>query len=302
MTHLSGDLKTYLGIDGGGSKTRALLVDADGGELHYAESGPGNLNAYDETTVRNSLFAVIDQCIRVSGTKPDATCFGLAGAGNKQTRERLESIIRSLDPEKVTIVSDAEIALEGAFTGGPGLLLIAGTGSVCLGKSADGSVHQCGGWGWLADDAGSAGWIGQRALEAAVRQNDGRMQGHAVRDAVFAQLGIKDSYEINAKIYQPLMPRSEIAALSNCVLELAHTGDDAAVQIYQKALGELKRMVQATASGLQGEVSELVLAGGLFDHQPALRKNLKAMLPEFTFKNHAGSPLEGAVALARKIP
>lgn len=293
-------METYLGIDGGGSKTRALLVDAKGCKLHYAESGPSNLNAYGDDIVRTSLSDVYHQCIKVTNTVPTASCFGLAGAGNTITREKLKVIIEKFCPQDSTITSDAAIALEGAFGGGPGILLIAGTGSVCLGKSSDGKVVQTGGWGWLADDAGSAGWIGQRALEIALQQNDGRIDGRAVRDAVFIQLGISTSEEISPKLYQPLLGRYEIAALSHCVLELAQSGDDTAQHIYQCALDELEKLVRATANKLGNNKPALVLTGGLLAHNPGFQRDLISRLSEFDIQKSQMTALEGAVALARR--
>lgn len=294
-------MDTFLGIDGGGSKTRALLVDRNGRQIHFAESGPSNLNAYDEAIVRESLFEVVDQCIQASGTRPIATCFGLAGAGNPDAKKKLAATITSLDLINTKVVSDAEIALEGAFAGAPGILLIAGTGSVCFGKSDDQKIDRTGGWGWLADDAGSAGWIGQRALEAALKENDGRIKGSALRDAVFSELGIRSDEEISTIIYQPLINRSKVAALSKCVLELADQENEAACRIYNNALDELEKLVRATSEKLPKRVSALALTGGLLQHNPSFRGALELRLPEFDIQKAHSTQLYGAVALALKI-
>ncbi|PXA03917.1 hypothetical protein DDZ13_09765 [Coraliomargarita sinensis] len=293
-------METYLGIDGGGSKTRALLVDANGRPLHYSESGPSNLNVYSKASVQASLRAVIDECLQVVNTQPFATCLGLAGAGNPETGRKLEAIVDPLGLGKFRIVSDAEIALEGAFSGGPGILLIAGTGSVCLAKSANGSTHQCGGWGWLADDAGSAAWIGQRALEAAVQQNDGRLEGQRLKDEVFAHLEIKDSKDISNRLYQPLLERSQLAELAKLVLQLAENGDDDAQLIQISALKELEKLVRATAR-VAGIHATVALAGGLLSHNQSFRRALEGRLSDFTIQEPEFNQLEGAVAQARKI-
>jgi len=299
--HFHTVVETYLGIDGGGSKTRALLVDANGNQLSYTESGPSNLNAYDEATVRASLFEVIDQCLQKITTLPSSTCLGLAGASSPQVKQKLAAMVEPIGLENLLVTSDAAIALEGAFVGGAGILLIAGTGSVCFGKPASGKIDRTGGWGWLADDAGSAGWIGQRALETAVRQNDGRIQGRALRDAVFAQLGIRHDEAISAKIYQPLLKRSEIAALSKAVFDLAEADDASARRIRQQALDELERLVRATADKLGGQAGTVAFTGGLLTHNPAFRKALQNKLDDFEITEPQSTALEGAVALARKI-
>lgn len=275
-------------------------MDSDGRQLHRAESGPSNLNAYNEATVRASLSEVIEACIKVSGSKPSATCFGLAGSSSPVIQEQLESIIGSLGLERMQIVTDADIALEGAFSGGPGILLIAGTGSICLGKSTDDTIHRCGGWGWLADDAGSAGWIGQRALEAALQQNDGRMEGHALRNEVFAALSIKSDEEISSKIYRPTLSRSELAELSKCVLNLAHE-DAAAASISESAISELAKLVRTTSTRTSDGNRIIAFSGGLLEHNPVFRNRLASRLSDFDICDPATTALEGAVAIARRI-
>lgn len=293
-------METYLGIDGGGSKTRALLVDAEGNILHTAESGPSNLNAYEFDVVRASLTEVIQQCLDATGEKPRASCFGLAGSSASSTRKALDSIIARFELESARIVTDAEIALEGAFHGGLGILLIAGTGSVCFGKSPDGTIHRTGGWGWLADDAGSAAWIGQKALEAAVQQHDGRIDGHTMKNAVFSRLGIHSGSEINLKLYQPPLSRSALGELATSVMELKQARDPIASAIHEEALHALDKLVHTTADKMGHKSSEVALAGGLLTHNPGFAEGLKARLKEFTIGQPRSSPLQGAIALARK--
>lgn len=294
-------METYLGIDGGGSKTRALLVDANGNKLHYAESGPSNLNAYEEDLARTSLMEVVKQCTDASGAQPTATCFGIAGASSPEAKATLEAIIKPLGLIKKEITTDAAIALEGAFSGGPGILLIAGTGSVCFGKSIEGKIHRTGGWGWLADDAGSAAWIGQRGLEIAVQQNDGRIQATSLRDAVFAELKITSNDELNSKLYQPPISRSKLGELAKCVLGLAENGDAEAQGIQQRALNELEKLIRATAKKLNDQVSELAFSGGLLMQNPSFREALETRLFDFEIQEAQSTPLDGAVALARKL-
>ena len=293
-------METYLGIDGGGSKTRALLVDADGNKLHYAESGPSNLNAYEEDIVRTSLLEVVKQCTEVAGAPPTATCVGIAGASSPEAKAKLEAMIEPLGLKQAEMTTDAAIALEGAFSGGPGILLIAGTGSVCFGRSMDGAIHRTGGWGWLADDAGSAAWIGQRALEVAIQQNDGRMPGTSLRDIIFPELAIPSTEKLNSRLYEPTLSRSIIAALAPHVLDLAESGNSVAHGIRQQALDELEKLIRTTAKKLKGTVDKAAFSGGLFEHNSNFREALKFRLPDFIIQKPQSSALEGAVALARK--
>ena len=295
-------MQTYLGIDGGGSKTRARLVDAEGKQAGYAESGPSNLNACDEATVRASLFEAIDACLRASGKAPSSTCLGSAGASSPLVKRQLVAMLEPIELGNLLVTSDASIALEGAFSGDAGILLIAGTGSVCFGRSASGKIHRTGGWGWLADDGGSAGWIGQRALEIALRQDDGRLEGRCLRDAVFARLGIHKSEQIVTTIYQPTLSRSQIAELSETILDLAQSGNEAALKIQQAALDELEHLVRTTAWKLEERIKRVAFTGGLLVHRPVFRKQLESRLRDFEIIEPQFPPVDGAVALARKIP
>jgi N-acetylglucosamine kinase-like BadF-type ATPase len=294
-------VQTFLGIDGGGTKTRALLVDSTAQRIHCAESGPSNLNIYDEATVRSSLQEVVASCIQATDAKPSAACFGLAGAANPETKAKLADIVQTLGLETFKIVSDAEIALEGAFRGGSGILLIAGTGSVCFGKSAKGTIHRTGGWGWLADDAGSAGWIGQRALEIALQEQDGRRKGTAFRDTILPHLGIHSEEDISPLLYQPLIKRSKIAELSSCVFDLARQQNCAAIAIYDEALDALEALVRTTAGKMTNGADALVFSGGLFNYNTDFRQALETKLSDFKIHAALNTPLEGAIAIARKI-
>ena len=291
-------MKTFLGIDGGGTRTRALLLDDQGNKLHYAESGPSNLNAIDEATVRTSLEELINECIETTNTKPEATCLGLAGATAPAINEELKRILTKCGYEHFHLTSDAEIALEGALPHRSGILLIAGTGSVCLGKRSDGTIFRTGGWGWLVDDVGSAGWIGQRGLEIALKQHDDRLSGHAVRDALFKRLGIKCSEEIVAKIYRPLLARAELASLAETVLKLADAGDLDAIKIRDQAIEELAALVRTTSVTLGETINSVVVSGGLLENNHSFRNALRAELKEFNFVDPERSPVEAAALMA----
>jgi len=293
-------VQTFLGIDGGGSKTRALLIDSQGQAIFRATAGPSNLNAYDESTVLASLQEAIAPCVEAAGSAPSAVCFGLAGAAAPSIKKKLHPLIESLRLPSWQLVSDAEVALEAAFSGAPGILLIAGTGSVCLGKNSAGVLHKTGGWGWLADDYGSAGWIGQQALAAALQQYDGRRGESALRDAIFADLEIESEDAINPTLYHPTLSRSCLARLTTPVMRLVNEQDPVACAIYTAALSKLEDLVRATARKMKGPASRVALTGGLFEHHPEFRKDLGARLSGFSIEITKQQPVEGAAALARK--
>lgn len=291
-------MKYYLGIDGGGSGTRALLVAEDGTICGRAEAGPSNLNAVDAATVAASLRAVVAACLSGSGSPPVVTCLGLAGAESADVRTRIAAMLGESLPGRQVIISDAAIALEGAFAGSGGMFLIAGTGSVCQGRSEDGALVRCGGWGHLVDDAGSGSWIGRRALATALRQFDGRAVRTELQSAVLDALGISDAEHIVARLYHPLLSPAELAALAPLVCELAASGDPAAQAIVESAAEELAALVDGVAKQLPSGVHRLCFGGGLLQHQPMLRGALEPRLHAYSIVRPRITPLGGAVLRA----
>ncbi len=291
-------MKYYLGIDGGGSGTRALLVAEDGTLCGRAEAGPSNLNAVDAATVASSLRSAIKACLNGFESLPVVTCFGLAGAESSEVRLQIDALLDSCLPGRRVIISDAAIALEGAFAGSGGMLLIAGTGSVCLGHSGDGEAVRCGGWGHLVDDAGSGNWIGRRAIANALRQFDGRAIRTGLQRAVFDALGISDAEQIVPRLYHPLVRPAELAALAPLVCELAASDDPAAVAIVESAAAELAAMVDGVAKQLPSGVQRLCFGGGLLQHQPILRGALERRLHAYSIIQPRITPLGGAVLRA----
>lgn len=294
-------MRAYLGIDGGGTKTRALLISEDGTELHYAESGSSNLNASDEEAVGASLEQIIAPSIAAAGERSVHACLGLAGASSLDNKTKLGQIIERFGLKQYSILSDGEIALEAAFSGKPGVLLVVGTGSACLAKDEDGSAIRTGGWGWLADDGGSAGWIGQRALEQAVREYDGREQAGSIKDTVFEKLGIHSDQDIVTQLYQSGLTRAAVAELAPTIIRLADEGEPKAVSIRDAAVVELVALVRATSGKLKMEDFPIATTGGLVENNPSFRSALEMRLFDLIFQEPEAKPVEGAVFIAKRL-
>lgn len=172
-----------IGIDGGGSKTNALLVALDGTVLAEAGSGPTNLHTVGVGNAARTLLGLIKTlCERVqcSADSLEQIVMGLAGAGRPADRAALSDVLFALARDQdfnlknVQIESDALIALEAAFAGGPGIVIIAGTGSIALYRTEDGKVLRAGGWGRILGDEGGGYQIARAALNAVLRAHDGR--------------------------------------------------------------------------------------------------------------------------------
>ena len=154
----------YIGLDGGGTKTKCVLVDEEMNVLSEMIGGPSNFLVFGLDKVTQSLFNLITDCAKqadINLSKIDSILLGTAGAGRRADAERLEnSFIQksnesNISINKFAVESDARIALEGAFSGEPGSILIAGTGSIMFGKDSEGNIHRVGGFGRILGDEGS---------------------------------------------------------------------------------------------------------------------------------------------------
>src|SRR5215471_8212420 len=160
----------FLGIDGGGSKTAFLLVDEYYNEICHIQTGPSNHLSVGNDAARKAIAHGISQLTE----QPNIVCAGFAGAGRPESVAFYREVLQSLIPgaQVIIIESDAFISSIGAIGIDPGVLLIAGTGSIVIGRDKDRSMFRVGGWGPYFGDEGSGFWIGREAVRAALRSPD----------------------------------------------------------------------------------------------------------------------------------
>lgn len=260
----------FLGIDGGGTGCRAVIVDVAG---HVLGSGKGPLANYHHAGwdgVERSLATVFSDATAEQGLSGPcrAAFLGLAGVTAAADRERFAGIARRLNfapDEGIGVDHDVRIAHAGGLAGQPGIALIAGTGSSCYGRSADGHSWYIG-WDALADDAGSGYWLGLRAINLAVRAADGRGQQTALEKIVFSFLQIPGLDELMARLQSSSLGKREIASLAPRVLESADAGDDVASELCTQGAEELALMISTVASRIgspKGAVHKAIFAGSL---------------------------------------
>jgi N-acetylglucosamine kinase-like BadF-type ATPase len=233
----------FLGIDGGGTKTSAVLMNEAKEVLAEGEDGPSNpLRVGVETAVSNIIKAIEDACDRggLLSTDITAATLGLAGVRRKDLRERVkESFRKRLNIRNTTVVTDAEIALFGTTMGKPGLVVIAGTGSICLGRNESGETAISGGWGPLAGDEGGGVGIAQAALHTVAKASDGRGRPTALSERAAEYFRASGPDNLIVAIYSPQIDNLRIAGFARFVVEAALEGDNAAVDILEDAGREL---------------------------------------------------------------
>jgi N-acetylglucosamine kinase-like BadF-type ATPase len=233
----------YLGVDGGGTKTHVALMNGDGWVTCEGVAGPSNpLRVGVETAVSNILKAINEACDTAEISRGDivAATLGLAGVRRADLRQRIrDSFMQRLRVPRAEVVTDAEIALYATTLGKSGLVVIAGTGSVCLGKNDKGKTAIAGGWGPLAGDEGGGVGIAREALQAVAKASDGRGIPTVLSKRASEYFRASGPENLIVAIYSPQVDNSRIAGFARHVVESAQAGDAVATDILREAGFEL---------------------------------------------------------------
>jgi N-acetylglucosamine kinase-like BadF-type ATPase len=302
----SGHDELYLGIDGGGTHTVALLANRDGSILGRGTAGPSNLQAVGKERALQALDEAVSAAFTAAGSTrgPVASaCLGLAGADRSDDhgiiREWADRVRLS---EKIEITNDAAILLAAGTPQGFGLALIAGTGSIAFGRSADGRRARGGGWGYLLGDEGSAYALVMAGLRAVAQAADGRRPATRLTERFLSKLGLTHPQELIAAVYRSGRDRADFAALAPLILEAVEE-DNIATVIVEREAGELARAGEAVVRqlGWEGPIP-LALAGGLLLGSAVYRQRVLHWLGTLGVQAEpitlVEEPARGAVKLA----
>lgn len=258
------------GIDGGGTHTRLELRDEENRLICRREFGPFNLNAIGESAFRGlmkELFAEFG-----GAAACEKICFGGAGVSNPKVEEILGQELKAAGfGGKWKLCGDQEIALRGAMDG-PGVALIAGTGSICFGRNRAGETARSGGYGHLIDDGGSGYALGRDVLSQAVKALDGRGKGDAILQRVYDRLPANTPGEIVTFVYSPDTRKSRIAQFARIALELSEQGDQTAAEILDRGAKELEELTAAVQRRLGLSGCPIALLGGLLAEDNPYRR------------------------------
>ena len=293
-----------LGLDGGGSKTRVIVADDTGAEIVSVE-GPGSaVRPGRAEQSADVIAAVVKDALAaadMSHVVPKVLCAGVAGVGRDPERQALwQALVGRELAEEVVVHADAMVALDDAFGDGPGVLLVAGTGSVAFGRSPAGTFARCGGWGPVIGDEGSGAWIGRRALSVVAAASDGREPETALVGAVLTAAQVNDVQELVA--WAAAATPGALATLAPAVMSTADAGDLRANAILSIAVEELVLHVRTLARRLfvdERAALPVALAGGLLSRGSLLRKRvehrLKSAVPGAQVRTEEVVPARGAV-------
>jgi N-acetylglucosamine kinase-like BadF-type ATPase len=299
----------FVALDGGGTKTECWVADES--RVRGQASGPTVkiMNVGLQTATEN-LRTVVREALGSAGVPGDSiacTCFGLAGSSSAEVRVWAEETLRELVTGGIIIAGDEQIALDAAFHGGAGVLVIAGTGSHVTGRCGDGSTVGAGGWGPVLGDEGSGTWIGLEAIRACLRARDRSVESCLLREIQQAW-ELEDLPSLVAKAN--MRERPDFAQLTSIVANCADDGDALAQGVLDRAGEELAMQVSLVISKMRAagcaakDASHVAFTGSVLGRIPrvlrAMDAHLHATWPEISVDANAVQPLEGALWRARR--
>jgi N-acetylglucosamine kinase-like BadF-type ATPase len=300
-------MNVILGIDGGGTRTRASILAGDQ-LLAHAENGSIKRLRVGAAAAESHLRALLKEAYAQAGvTGVRAASVGVASASMPGTAEWITAVFHDFAVERSEVVGDEVIALEAAFRGGPGILQIAGTGSNTIGRAPDGSRETAGGWSSHLGDEGSGYWIGLHSLRRALQAHD-REQPTQILEKIGEIWGtpqLDDLVNLGDST-----PGPDFAALAPAINELAQAGDSVAIEVLRQAAADLVEFVLLVRAKLRRKhkiAGELPLAwtGGVLSHMALVREaffaGLQAAAPQMPVGREPVVPLEGALWRAGRL-
>jgi N-acetylglucosamine kinase-like BadF-type ATPase len=289
-------VSTILGLDMGGSRTRARLV-RDGATGAEATGGGSNIAALGSAEVGRRLAAVLSD---LGNPTVDACCAGAAGSEEPKARQDLAHLLRDLLPgARVQVVHDSRLVLAAANLAS-GIALIAGTGSVAYGRNAAGQEARAGGWGWLLGDDGGGSWIVREAARAVLSRADAGPSPGPLAEALMRACGVTEPVGLAWALHRRDEPE-QWADLAGTVFAATEADPDALAIVGQAA--EILAGLVLQVDQRLGKPGAVVLAGGLLLHQRLLEDAVRARLlaHELSVVRLENQPVAGAVLLAREL-
>lgn len=303
--------RAVVGVDGGGTKTEAVILDAHDQVLGQGIAGPSNPLRVGVANAAAAVREAIDKaCAEAHVRREDiiAAQVGLAGARRLELSLRMREALSNLGIADVQVCGDADIALYATTdNGGPGVVVIAGTGSVCCGVNARGRRVWAGGWGPIAGDEGGGAWIARRAIRAVAHASDGRGPKTSLMSAACNYFHVTTPDDLSTAIYAPTITNERLAGFGKHVVEAAKAKDIVAREILTEGATELVLMIAAVIRNLklEGEHFQVGYVGGVFNAAGELvlttiRERLKQIAPQAVLSSPSVSPAVAAARMARE--
>lgn len=300
-------MRVYIGMDGGGTKTRAVALSSDGQLLVDHATDGCNVNHYGwehAQGVLQNLFTEVRSRLPERAVVA-AVYLGMAGVDREEDRQRMQAFVQeqwSLIP--VDVQHDAMPALVGGSGQEAGIVLIGGTGSVAFGMNDSGEQCRVGGWGYMIGDEGSGYDIGRKALRAVMQGFDGRLPQTVLTKIVLERYGLQEPTELIPLVYSDSFTRDSVAGVTRSVFQAAESGDPVSLRLLQEAGDDLSELVNVLLHRLQFSQDSIpvVVTGGLFHKGSPLMQRVQERLGTKVRVMFAERPpVAGAVRLAHKL-
>lgn len=305
-----------LGVDGGGTKTTALIVDIEGNHMAESESGSSNYKSVGVKSAKENINNAVISVIENLGLRNKhklifkSTCFGLAGNDSNEDKKIYKEIIfndvieKYLDRNKIIICNDTRIGLAAGSDSKNGVMIICGTGSNCYGINEQGREAKVNGWDYILGDEGSGYEIGIKALRALMRAYDGRGGSTLLSKTVLEDLNIKNISELIKWAYSNYFLKARVAAIAKTVCKTAEMGDKISKKILKEEADEAIISVKTVVDklGLADKEFDLVFIGNVFKcekyFKSVLMRKLKSKFIKINFMPLTKKQVEGAIKLA----
>lgn len=296
-----------IGVDAGGTRTRAALANSHGQSLGAGDAGSGNPHQNGIESARSEILNAIMRAFEAAGVERQlvtGACLGIAGIDREDERDAWTSWARAKISVNAKIVNDGELVLAAGSEESWGVGVVAGTGSIAWGKSRDGRAARTGGWGHSIGDEGSAYDLARQALRAASQFADGRAEKTDLLGAILAYWKLRSPQDLVGTVYRSGKKPADLAELAAVVVRCANAGDPVALSLIERGASDLVTMIYAVARALNFEKEKfpLALTGGLLLSSEIVRTHLlqsaKVRGLDFGSVVLVYEPLKGAVRLA----
>lgn len=303
-------MKYLIGMDGGGTKTHCIITDQSCNILYECNGGPSNFLILGTEKVSETLSGLIKECIlqlNIEAIDIQSIVIGTTGAGRRSDAEKLEhdflvyAASIGLKINDFHVESDAKAALEGAFSGNPGCILIAGTGSIMFGKDESGQVHRVGGFGRFIGDEGSGFMLGKKGLTAVAKSFDGRGEPTILKTLIYEKFNINSPELLISEIYRNNFDIAQVAPL---VIEAAEKEDKIALSIIEQEIHELLLHINAMRQKIKADILNVSFIGGILSndniYSRLFDRRINEQYADVKIKPPDNIPAFGAVLMAKK--
>jgi len=295
--------KIYIGIDGGGTRTRLGIMTRDRTILHQSHAKSSNIYAVGEAQAKENVKVLLDQSLSLfTGRAIGGLCFGSAGLGREEERQTWQSFFDGYFENTVqaVLVSDALLQLAGNLPQPSGVCVISGTGSICIGRNGEGTVVRSGGFGSVLGDEGSGWWIAKEAIRRSLASAEGRDLPTGLGAAIQTWLGLTRLEEVIGWANAKERTKDQVASFAPQVSHAALEGDDVAIHIMDEAIEHLVALVEATARRLPPTwPHHLGLSGGVLERdQYIVPRIIQRLSPRWMLFHTDDAAVKGAMVMA----